>query len=95
MKRKVPSTEPCGISKKIFRNSLKLTPIFVFFPFVKIKLSDLLSNPNAFNLAISNSCGIPSKAFHTYVNTTAKTKYLNISAFSRFLNHQGKKVLCL
>ena len=36
MKRKGPSTEPCGTPKRIFRKLLKLEPIFVFFPVSEI-----------------------------------------------------------
>lgn len=52
--------------KNIFRTLLKLKPIFVlFFSFIEIngKVNDFLSNPNAFDLAISNSCEIQPKAF--------------------------------
>ena len=64
LKRREPSIEPCGTPKRIFRKSLKLEPMFVFcfrlVKYAKIKFSDFISNPYAFNLAISNSCEIQS-----------------------------------
>ena len=62
MKRRGPSLEPCGTPERIFRKSPELEPIFIFcFRLVKeakIKFSEFISNPYAFNLAISNSCEI-------------------------------------
>ena len=88
MKRRGPRIEPCGTPKRIFRKSLKLEPIFVFcfrlVKYAKMKFSDFISDPYAFNLAISNSCEIQSKAFDRSVNTAAKTPLLSrISEVSR------------
>ena len=80
MKRRDPSTEPCGISKRTFRQSLKLKPIFAFcFQLVKkakMKFSAFIPNPNVFNLVINNSCEIQSKFFDRSVNTAANTSLL-------------------
>ena len=49
-----------------------------------MKFSDLIWNPYAFNLAISNSCEKQSKSFYRSVNTAAKTRLLfRISDVSR------------
>ena len=75
MKRSGPTIELCGTPKRILRKSLKLEPIFVFcFRLVKqakVKFSDFVSNSYVFNLAISKSCEIQSKAFDRSVNTAA------------------------
>ena len=76
MKRKVPSAEPCGTPKIILRKSLELKSMVAFcFHLVKqakMKFSYFISNPYVFNLAVSKSCQIESKAFDRSLNTAAK-----------------------
>ena len=51
-----------------------------------MKFDDFISNPYAFNLAVSNSGEIQSKAFDRSVNIVAKIPFI-ISYFSKFLDH--------
>ena len=77
MKRNVSSIEPCGTPKRMFKKPLKLKPIFVFcyrlVKQAKMKFIDFISDPYVFNLPISSSCEIQSKAFVGSLNTAAKS----------------------
>ena len=59
----------------------------------KIKFSDFISNPYAFNLAISHLCEMQSQAFDRSVNTAAKTPLL--SQFFGSLSIITKRQYCV